>query len=320
VTDVVRLDAASDGSGIAVIIPCHNEAVAIARVVSAFRAQPGVTEVLVVDNNSSDDTARIAASAGARVVRESRPGKGFALATGLREATPSEFFVMVDGDDTYPAESLPQLIASARAGHDMVIGTRLATREGAAFRKGHDFGNRLFILLVRLLFRLKTNDLFSGYRVLSRRFVESAPLLAQGFEIELELSLQALSNNFRVAEHPVEYRARPHGSLSKLRTYVDGFKILRSLVLFFRDYRPMAFLGTSGVFLMIISLVFGFDVVRRYLETGQVLRLPLAVLSVALFLLGALSLTCGTVLTSINRRAAEIRTLISGRASSARRT
>lgn len=298
---------------VSVIVPCHNEELTIGRVVEQFAAQPGVVEVLVIDNNCSDRTAAVARAAGARVITETRPGKGFALVTGLRAARRADFYAMVDGDDTYPAETLPSLIACAESGADMVIGTRLATGSRSAFRTGHGFGNRLFILLVRLLFRLRTRDLFSGYRVLSQRFVDTVPLLARGFEIELELSLQALSNSYRVEEIPVEYRARPEGSESKLRTYVDGLRILKALVLFFRDYRPMVFFGALSAVLIAASLVFGSIVVREFLATGLVNRLPMAVLAAALFLLGGLSFTAGAVLSSINRRAAELRDLVGRR-------
>ena len=193
----------------------------------------------------------------------------------------------------------------------MVIGTRLATAHDEAFRAGHDFGNRLFIWLVRVFFRLKTTDLFSGYRVLSRRFVEAVPMIAHGFEVELELSLQALANSFHVAEVPVAYRPRRVGDTSKLRTYRDGARILKSLILFFRDYRPMAFFGWLSVLFLLFSLAGGSVVVKEYLATGQVPRLPLAVLSTALFLLSALSLACGTILSSVNRRAAELAAIAS---------
>jgi glycosyltransferase involved in cell wall biosynthesis len=298
---------------VAVIVPCFNEALTVAKVTRDFLAQPEVVEVLVVDNNSTDGTASLAAAAGARVVHESRPGKGFALVAGLRQVVPADFYVMVDGDDTYPAEQLGELLRRAVSGADMVIGTRLTTTAAGAFRAGHDFGNRMFILLVRVFFGLRTLDLFSGYRVLSRRFVETVPLLARGFEVELELSLQANSNGYLVDEVPVAYRSRPEGSSSKLRTFLDGWRILKSLMRFFRDYRPMAFFGSLSAFLIALSLGFGSIVISGYVQTGLVNRLPMAVLSAALFLLGGLAFSSGTLLSSINRRAAELRDLIARR-------
>ncbi len=294
------------------VIPCRDEAAAIADVVEQFVVQPGVVEVIVVDNGSRDETASIARCAGARVVSESRPGKGFAVTTGLREAGPADYYVMVDGDDTYPASALPNLVQAAIKGADMVIGTRLASAESGALRRGHGFGNRLFIALVRVFFHLRTTDLFSGYRVFSRRFVEAVPLIAHGFDIELELSLQALANSFVVTETPVTYRPRRAGDPSKLRTFRDGLKVLRALVLFFRDYRPMAFFGALSAIGAGLSIALGSVVVKQYLETGQVLRLPLAILSAALLLLSALSISCGMILASVNRRAAELAALTVG--------
>jgi glycosyltransferase involved in cell wall biosynthesis len=296
-------------SRIAVVVPCYNEEAAIAKVVGEFAAQPGVVEVLVVDNASTDRTVELARAAGARVVTESRPGKGFALLTGFRAVREADFVVMVDGDDTYPAESLPQLVGAAESGADMVIGTRLAQASEGSLPRGHGLGNRLFIALVRVLFGLRTQDLFSGYRVLSRRFLQTVPLVAIGFEVELEISLQALQHGFRIAELPVPYRPRPAGSYSKLRTYRDGYRILTALILFFRDLKPLTFFGVLAGLLLALSLSGGAIVVSGYLRTGLVLRLPLAVLSAALFLLSALSLACGVLLSSINRRAAEIEAL-----------
>jgi glycosyltransferase involved in cell wall biosynthesis len=295
---------------VTVVVPCHNEAATIAKVVRDFRgALPGA-QLLVVDNASSDRTAEMARQAGARVVREPRAGKGFALLTGFREAKGADYFVMVDGDDTYPAEDVVKLLDAAQAGADMVVGTRLAHAEQGAFRAGHSLGNQLFNLLVRMLFGIRTSDLFSGYRVLSRRFLETTPLIARGFEVEAELSLQAVVQGYRMAEVPIRYRARPEESPSKLHTYRDGYRILMAILMFFRDYRPLNFFGGLALALLALSLAGGGVVIAEYLRTGLVPRLPLAVLSAALFILSALSLTCGVLLSSINRRAAEIAALI----------
>lgn len=295
---------------VVVVVPCHNEAASIAKVVADFRAVLPRAEVLVVDNASTDGTAGIARQAGATVVSEPRPGKGFALLSGFKAARDADFFVMVDGDDTYPAEDVGKLLAAAEAGADMVIGTRLAGAEEGAFRAGHSVGNRLFILLVRMLFGVKTEDLFSGYRVLTRRFLEASPLIARGFEVEAELSLQAVAQHFRTAEVPIRYRARPRDSASKLHTYRDGTRIFLAILTFFRDYRPLAFFGLLALVLLVLSLAGGAVVIAEFLRTGLVPRLPLAVLSAALFILSALSLTCGVLLSSINRRAAELAALI----------
>lgn len=298
-----------DSSRVAVVVPCRDEARSIAKVVSDFRAVLPDAEILVIDNASSDGTAEIARAAGARVVAEPRPGKGFALLTGFRIARDADYLVMVDGDDTYPADQVSRLLAAAEAGADMVIGTRLSEAESGAFRAGHSLGNRLFIMVVRALFGVRTRDLFSGYRVLTRRFLSTAPLVARGFEVEAELSLQAAAQRFRTAEVPIRYRARRDSS-SKLQTYRDGVRILSAIFAFFRDYRPIAFFGTLAVFFLILSLAGGFVVIAEFMRSGLVPRLPLAVLSAALFIMSALSMTCGVLLSSINRRAAELAALI----------
>ena len=294
----------------AVVVPCHNEAATAGKVVRDFRAALPEAQVLVVDNASTDATAETARQAGARVLHEPRPGKGFALLAGFREARGADYFVMVDGDDTYPAEDVVKLLAAAGAGADMVVGTRLAGAEQGAFRAGHSLGNRLFNLLVRMLFGVRTGDLFSGYRVLSRRFLETTPLIARGFEVEAELALQAVVQGYRTVEVPIRYRARPEESPSKLHTYRDGYRILMAILMFFRDYRPLKFFGLLALFLLLLSLAGGGLVIAEYLRTGLVPRLPLAVLSAALFILSALSMTCGVLLSSINRRSAEIAALM----------
>lgn len=303
---------ALDPSRVAVVVPCHNEELTVGKVVADFRAALPEASILVVDNASRDRTAEKAREAGAEVIREPRPGKGFALLSGFRKAKAdgAVFFVMVDGDDTYPADEAPRLIAAAQDGAEMVIGTRLTDFEAGAFRPGHSFGNQLFIGLARLLFGVRTRDLFSGYRVITRRFLEATPLIAQGFEVEAELSLQAAVQRFPVAEVPVRYRARPKENPSKLHTYRDGYRILLAILTFFRDYKPMTCFGLLALFFLALSLAGGSVVVLEFLRTGLVPRLPLAVLSAALFLLAALSFACGVLLSTINRRSAEIASLI----------
>jgi glycosyltransferase involved in cell wall biosynthesis len=293
-----------------VVVPCRNEQTTVAKVVTDFRRALPAAPIIVVDNASSDGTAERARAAGATVVAEPRPGKGFALLTGLREGRGADYLVIVDGDDTYPAEEVVNLLAAADAGADMVVGTRLAGAEPGAFRRGHSVGNRMFALLVRLMFGIRTHDLLSGYRVVSRRFFDALPLTATGFEVEAELSLRALVQGFPVVEVPVRYRARPAASESKLRTVRDGYRVLVAIMTFFRDFRPLTFFGLLGLALLLLSLAGGSVVVLEFLRTGLVPRLPLAVLSAALFILSALAITCGVLLSSINRRAAEIAALL----------
>ena len=255
-------NAVIDPSRVSVIIPCRNERATIERVVSRFREQLPEAEILVVDNASEDDTARVAEQAGARVIRESRVGKGFALLTGFGSAREADYYVMVDGDDTYPATASIDLIARAADGADMVVATRLADQQEGSLPKGHGLGNRLFIALVRLLFGIKTRDLFSGYRVLTRRFLDTVPIVATGFDIEAELSVQAQTHGFRVDEHPIEYRPRHPDSASKLNTFRDGTHILRGILILFRDYRPIAFFGSLAILLALASLASGLSLIH----------------------------------------------------------
>ena len=299
---------------IAIVIPCHDESHTIAKVVADFRAALPQARIIVVDNASTDGTAEAARAAGADVVRESRRGKGYALVTGFAQAQDADFVVMVDGDDTYPAEDVRLLVEAAGRDADMVIGTRLGSAEAGAFPTGHSFGNRVFNGLVRVLFGVRTRDLFSGYRVMTRRFLDVSPLIAQGFEIETELSLQALAGGFGVAEIPIRYRPRPAQTKSKLRTVRDGYRILLAMVAFFRDYRPLTFFGLVGLAFLLGSAVTGtLAFTARTAPAGAAYDPLLAVLSVGLVLLGALSLIGGIVLSSIMRRSAEVVMLLSRR-------
>jgi glycosyltransferase involved in cell wall biosynthesis len=300
-------------SRVAVVIPCHDEEVAVGKVVADFRRELPQARIVVVDNASRDATRERALQAGAEVLSETRKGKGFALLRGFSSVPEADLVVMVDGDDTYPAEEVRTLLQAAEGGADMVIGTRLSSFDAKAYRPGHTLGNRIFVVLVRVLFGVRTQDLFSGYRVLSRRFLDASPLIAQGFEIETELSLQALSGKFPVSEVPIHYRARPENSVSKLRTFRDGYRILIALFTFFRDYRPLTFFGLVGLLFLLLGAVAGAVVVTQYLETGRVYRIPLAVLSVGLTMLGAMCFIAGTLLSSISRRASELAAILARR-------
>jgi glycosyltransferase involved in cell wall biosynthesis len=298
------------GQSVAVVIPCHNEERSIGKVVEDFRCALPHAQIVVVDNASTDATALRATEAGATVLHESRPGKGFAVVRGFRATRDADFVVLVDGDDTYPADAVHDLLDGLRSGADMTIGTRLSSFDDGAYRRGHTFGNRLFIHIVRVLFGVQTRDLFSGYRAFTQRFLMLSPLIARGFELEAELSMQALAGSFVVTEVPIHYRARGEGSVSKLNTLRDGYRILVALLAFFRDYRPLSCFGGLAVVLWVCSAISGAVVVEQYLQTGQVLRIPLAVLSVGLALLGAISFMGGLFLSSVNRRAQELAVLI----------
>lgn len=295
---------------VSIVVPCLNEANSIGDVVTKFRAALPSARIVVVDNASTDGTAEVARAAGADVIRETRRGKGFALLTGLRRAAPADIFVMVDGDGTYPAEAVTRLIDRIQDGADMAIGTRLESFGKESFPVGHSWGNRLFIAVVRFLFGIRTRDLFSGYRALTARLLQQSPLIAQGFEIEAELSIQAFVNRFRVDEVPIAYGTRGTDSASKLHTIRDGYRILIAILAFFRDYRPLTFFGATALGLLVASLWAGSLVIQQYLETGQVLRIPMAIVAAGLFILSALSMTAGVLLSSINRRSEELRSLV----------
>ncbi len=305
-----------DSARVAVVIPCRNEQATIGKVVRRFREVLPEAEILVVDNASRDGTRHEAVEAGARVVSESRPGKGFALLSGFESAREADYYVMVDGDDTYPAREVELLLEAAEeTACDMVVGTRLKRSRPGAFRPGHTLGNQFFIWLVRLLFGIRTDDLFSGYRVITRRFLKASPLMAEGFDVEAELSVRAHAQGFRVVEVPVEYRARRPASSSKLRTFHDGYRILRGIAILFRDYRPLAFFGWLAVALIVFSLWSGLAPIGDYFRTGFVHHLPRAVLAAALFTIAVLSFGLGVLLSSINRRAGELAALIRKRSS-----
>ena len=301
---------ATERESVAVVIPCRNEALSIAKVVDDFRRALPDALIVVVDNASTDDTAAVARAAGATVLRESRRGKGFAVVRGFRATRDADYVVIVDGDDTYPAESVHVLLDGLRSGADMTIGSRLRTFDDGAYRAGHTFGNRLFIALVRMLFGVRTEDLFSGYRAFTQRFLNLSPLIAQGFEIEAELSMQALAGGFVVTEVPIHYRARGEGSVSKLNTLRDGYRILVALLAFFRDYRPLTCFGTVAVLFFLMSGMTGFTVLEEYFRTGQILRIPTAILSVGLGLIGTITMIGGLLLSSVNRRSMELAALV----------
>lgn len=310
VADAVANPFGTGNESVAIVIPCRNEARSIEKVVADFRRALPDAQIVVVDNASTDDTAARAFAVGATVLRESRRGKGFAVVRGFRATREADFVVIVDGDDTYPAESVHDLLDGLRAGADMTIGTRLKSFDDGAYRVGHTLGNRLFIALVRLLFGVRTEDLFSGYRAFTQRFLNLSPLIAQGFEIEAELSMQALAGGFVVTEVPVHYRARGEGSVSKLNTLRDGYRILVALLAFFRDYRPLTCFGSVALLFFLLSAITGSAVVGEYLRTGQILRMPTAVLSVGLGLVGTITFIGGVLLSSVNRRSLELAALL----------
>ncbi|UUX49596.1 glycosyltransferase family 2 protein [Nisaea acidiphila] len=283
---------------IAVLVPCYNEEATVAKVVGDFQtALPGA-EIHVYDNNSTDRTSEIAASAGAIVGFEGLAGKGNVVRRMFSDVE-ADIYVLVDGDATYSSEMAPQLIAMLTEKHlDMVVGARVS-EEAESYRFGHRFGNLAFTSLVAWIFGNRFTDLFSGYRVFSRRFVKTFPALSTGFEIETELTVHALELNMPIGEIETPYLARPEGSTSKLNTIRDGIRILYTIVMMLRDERPLATFGLTGLLLVLLSVILAVPLVSEYLATGLVPRLPTAILCTGMMLLGWLSCFCGLTLESL---------------------
>jgi len=283
----------------AVLLPCYNEAKTIAKVVADFRDEPS-TVVYVYDNNSTDDTARIAAGAGAVVVREYRQGKGRVVRSMFRDID-ADVYLMVDGDDTYPADealAMRKFVADGSA--DMVIGDRLSsTYFTENKRRLHGFGNRLVRFLVNRLFESELKDIMTGCRCMSRTFVKTMPVMSGGFEIETEMTIHALDKGFLLREVPISYRDRGEGSVSKLNTVSDGTRVLGMLVLLFRDYRPMRFFGLVAVALALPAAVMFVVPLNEYLSTGLVTKFPTLIVSIGFGVASMLAFTCGVLLDSI---------------------
>jgi glycosyltransferase involved in cell wall biosynthesis len=293
---------------VAVLLPCHNEVVAIAQVVRDFaRALPDA-EIYVYDNNSTDGTAEVARAAGAVVRRAALQGKGNVVRRMFADVE-ADIYVLADGDGTYDAQAAPGLIARlAEDALDMVSGARVSA--GAeAYRRGHRFGNRMLTGMVRQVFGRQFNDMLTGYRVFSRRFVKSFPAHSHGFEIETELTVHTLQMRLPSVEVETAYGARPEGSASKLNTVRDGLRILRMISLLIREEKPLQFFGFTGVVSMTGALLLGVPVVLQYLATGQVPRFPSLIVAVGLGVLALLGFACGLILDTVARARLEQRRL-----------
>jgi len=293
---------------IAVLLPCYNEEAAIAPTVRGFRtALPGAT-IYVYDNNSSDRTSKIAAEAGAVVRTERQQGKGHVVRRMFADID-ADVYVMADGDLTYDAKSAPQMVDLLVAEQlDMVVGTRRHEAK-EAYRGGHVMGNKLFTGLLAGLFGRSFTDIFSGYRVFSRRFVKSFPVLSSGFEIETEISVHALELRMPVGEVETQYAARPEGSESKLSTFRDGSRILKTIATLYRIERPVLFYGSIGAFLLTIALVLSIPLVITYLHTGLVPRFPTAILITGMTIIAVLCFFAGLILDTVTRGRLELRRL-----------
>jgi glycosyltransferase involved in cell wall biosynthesis len=293
---------------IAVLIPCYNEEAAIAKVVNDFKMTLPNADVYVYDNNSKDKTAEVAHAAGAIVRTELRPGKGNVIRRMFADIE-ADIYLLVDGDDTYDPATAPVFLQTLVSdGLDMVSGRRIAMG-GNAYRTGHVMGNRLLNRATVMIFRLKVLDMLTGYRVLSRRFVKSFPVAAEGFSIETELTVHAGRLLMPVAEVDTPYKERPQGSVSKLHTWRDGLRIVFAIARLVREERPLVFFAAICALLILLSLILGVPVVLEYLRTGLVPRLPTAVLSMGLMLLAFLSLASGLILDTVTRGRWELKRL-----------
>lgn len=296
---------------IVVLIPCYNEAKTIEKVVNDYKKALPEAVIYVYDNNSSDGTDKIAKKAGAVVCYEYRQGKGNVIRSMFKNID-ADCYLMIDGDDTYPAENAREmcdLILSGKA--DMVIGDRLSstyfTENKRAF---HNFGNVLVRGLINTLFKSKVHDIMTGYRAFSYEFVKTFPVLSKGFEIETEMTIHSLDKNFLLKEISVDYRDRPEGSVSKLSTYSDGFKVLKTIARLFKEYKPTIFFGVISLLFLIISLIFGVPVFMEYFKTGLVPRYPTLIFSGFMLVISILMFVCGIILEVVVKKHRQLFELI----------
>ena len=288
---------------IAVLIPCYNESKTVEKVVKDYKKVLPEADVYVYDNNSTDKTDKIAKKAGAIVRYEYKQGKGNVIRSMFKDID-ADCYLMIDGDDTYPKENareMCQLILDKKA--DMVIGDRLSStyfKENK--RLFHNFGNIIVRKLINILFKSNVKDIMTGYRALSYDFVKTFPVLSRGFEIETEMTIHALDKNFLLKEIPVEYRDRPAGSVSKLNTFSDGFKVLKTIARLFKEYKPQVFFGFVSLVFLIISIGFGTPVFVHYFKTGLVPKIPTLIFSGFMLMISMLSFICGTILQVVVKK------------------
>lgn len=287
----------------AVLIPCYNESATIEKVIKDYKKVLPEADIYVYDNNSSDNTDKIALKAGAIVKYEYRQGKGNVIRSMFRDID-ADCYLMIDGDDTYPAENAREmcdLVLNNRA--DMVIGDRLSSTYFTENKRPfHNFGNVLVRLLINKLFKNNIKDVMTGYRAFSYDFVKGFPVLSKGFEIETEMTIHAVDKNFKLIEIPVEYRDRPQGSVSKLNTYSDGFKVLKTIATLFKEYKPMAFFNIIALLLFVIGILFGLPAVIEFVKTGLVEKFPSMIVGCFFILTSILCIITGLILDVINKK------------------
>lgn len=286
----------------AVLIPCYNEELTIGKVINDFKRELPESDIYVYDNNSKDKTGEIAKANGAIVIKESRQGKGNVVRSMFRDID-ADIYIMVDGDDTYPAEAVRELMQPILNNEaDMVIGDRLSngTYEKENKRAFHNLGNNLVQGLIGLLFKNEIQDIMTGYRVFNRFFVKTMPVMSEGFQIETEMSIHALDKKFRLKEIPIEYRDRPDGSESKLNTFRDGYRVIKTLLGLFKDYKPLLFFGLISLVSLILGLLVGVPVIVEFILTSFINKVPSAILAVGFILVSVVSLACGLILDTIS--------------------
>lgn len=288
-------------SKIAVLIPCYNEELTIEKVVKDFKKELPDADIYVYDNNSKDKTAEITKNAGAIVKHEYKQGKGNVVRSMFQDIE-ADIYVMVDGDDTYPAEFVHELIKPVENGEvDMTIGDRLSngTYQEENKRKFHEFGNNLVRETINILFDTKLKDIMTGYRVFNKVFVKNMPVMSPKFEIETEMTLYALDKKYIIKEIPIIYRDRPEGSESKLNTVSDGIKVVKTIINMFKDYKPLQFFGIIAILLFLVGIIVGIPVITEFVRTNYITKVPSAILATGLVMISVIIGQCGIILHTI---------------------
>lgn len=287
----------------AILIPCYNEAKTIKKVVEDYRKAMPLADIYVYDNNSTDGTDQIARDAGAIVRYEHKQGKGNVVRAMFRDID-ADCYIMTDGDDTYPAEYAPQLEEAVLSGRaDMVIGDRLSSTYFTENKRlFHNTGNVLVRRMINMLFKAKVKDIMTGLRGFSREFVKSFPVISKGFEIETEMTIFALDVNFQIVEIPIDYRDRPDGSESKLNTYVDGMKVIKTIIGLFKDTRPFAFFTSISIFLILVCCTFFIPIMQGFINTGIVAKYPTLIVISALAIIAVINFFCGVILSVLKKQ------------------
>ena len=295
---------------IAVLLPCYNEAATIGKVVHEFQRELPEAAIYVFDNNSTDDTAAIAQEAGAVVVFEPRQGKGYVIERMFSQIQ-ADYYVMADGDGTYPAERVQELLRPVVLGRaDMAVGARLANHEKQSFRPLHVFGNRLVRWLINTIFSARLTDILSGYRAFNDKVIDRVPIVSSGFEVETEMTVNCLYYGLKIVEIQVPYGSRAEGNPSKLRTVSDGARVLMKLFQLFRSFKPLTFFGTISLMLFALGLAAGIPPIYGFASTGRVERFPLAILATGLMILSAGTLFLGIILHAMNWRFKELHNVL----------